>query len=1076
MIHADKISPLFWIRLNLKLFLVNDRGSQMPNLWGLCKANLQPVRRQLWNEILTLMDNNPGSWCCMGDFNVVLGANECRGSTLPSRLPCDEFKSFSENADLTHILTRGAEFTWTNKRRGVAHTEKRLDRSICNDHWLSMWTHTSCCTLPRSCSDHHPLLLYCSTNSASRMEELAQQELLGALSMEEAFWMEKSRFKWHTSGDRNTSFFHKVTKVRQTTKSMSLLKHGDNILTEPQDIASHVLSYYSGMYACPNNITPNNLIQSVVPNLVSMGDNIMLTLAPTSEEIRAAVFTMNGDGAPGPDGFGGCFYQNFWEIVASDVYKSVSQFFLRDWLLPNLNSNSVVLIPKSPSVDRIEDFRPIALANFQFKVITKVLAERLVVIAPKIISTNQRGFIKQRHIQDCLCIASKAVNLLDHKVFGGNLAIKLDIKKAFDTWDWKFLLDIYQPLALATSVRQGDPLSPLLFCIVEYVLSRGISNLLSEGKTSTISGPRRLQTTSHVLYVDDILIFCKGIKRELMALTELIKNYAHASGKVINQDKCKFYTSTNSARKILNLTAWLGFSAGCLPVSYLGVPLFKGKPRRIHLQPIADRIVNKLTKWKGSFLSIMGRVELVKTIIHSMMLYSFQVYTWPAQLLKHMDNCIRNFIWSGDIKVCKLVTMAWHEVCMPTIEGGLGLRSLAAINKAALLKLSWDMLSSPQDWSYQLLEGQLARNPLVDSLEIPASIHDSLSAIVADFIIHSKWIIPTWMSVFHPQILDYIAKINISDSSMHDRLIWKNTGDGLLTMKAAFECFCPPTTRPQWCKTVWSNCIPPSKSFTFWRLHKNRMPTDENLQRRGMSVVSICTMCLASQETSDHLFLKCHFAVTLWNWLSCSLNTYIDTNSTASILQVCFKSWSPQVKEVVVAAIINIVSAIWYCRNKARFDDAKTTTSKAISRIIRETSLFGNTSKLYSNPSLQKLVFLKMLKVDINHYKALAIVEVIWLSPSLGWTKINTDGAAHGSPGHAGGGGIFRDNEGAIQSCFATYYGVHDSLYAELLSAIIAIEIAVFKGWKDIWLQCDSAIVVDIFNGKFKPPWKLIQK
>lgn len=118
-----------------------------------------------------------------------------------------------------------------------------------------------------------------------------------------------------------------------------------------------------------------------------------------------------------------------------------------------MNSNLVVLIPKTKGAEKIEDFRSIALANFQFKIITKVLANRLALIDPKIISHQQRGFIRERHIHECICKAAETINLLDYKTFGGNLALKLDIKKDLDTLDWDFLIKMLQAFGFNEKFR-----------------------------------------------------------------------------------------------------------------------------------------------------------------------------------------------------------------------------------------------------------------------------------------------------------------------------------------------------------------------------------------------------------------------------------------------------------------------------------------------------------------------------------------------------------------------------------------------------------------------------------------------
>jgi hypothetical protein len=158
--------------------------------------------------------------------------------------------------------------------------------------------------------------------------------------------------------------------------------------------------------------------------------------------MKNAVFSLNKDSAPGPDGVGAFFYQSYWAIIHQDVVNDVLQFFISGWIMPNYNSNTLILIPKTSNVDSIDQFRPIALANFKFKIISKVLADRLANIMPTIISKKQRGFIQGRNIEDCICLASEAIILLNKKAFGGNVALKIDISKAFDTLDWSFLLKV----------------------------------------------------------------------------------------------------------------------------------------------------------------------------------------------------------------------------------------------------------------------------------------------------------------------------------------------------------------------------------------------------------------------------------------------------------------------------------------------------------------------------------------------------------------------------------------------------------------------------------------------------------
>jgi hypothetical protein len=88
----------------------------------------------------------------------------------------------------------------------------------------------------------------------------------------------------------------------------------------------------------------------------------------------------------------------------------------------------------------------------------------------------------------------------------------------------------------------------------------------------------------------------------------------------------------------------LNFKIGSIPFNYLGVPIYKGKPKTSYLHPIADKIKLKLSAWKTSLLTMAGRVQLVKAIIQSMIIYNITLYSWPVSLIKEVERNIRNFV------------------------------------------------------------------------------------------------------------------------------------------------------------------------------------------------------------------------------------------------------------------------------------------------------------------------------------------------------------------------------------------------------------------------------------------------
>jgi hypothetical protein len=174
------------------------------------------------------------------------------------------------------------------------------------------------------------------------------------------------------------------------------------------------------------------LIEIALPN----GPYISLCLIPDEKEIFLAISDLGLNKAPGPDGMTGLFYKSYWPIVKESVVNSVQSFFRGGFLLKEFNHTNIALIPKIDNPHLVHHFRPISLINFNYKIISKILSNRLKPILHKIISPSQFAFLKRRSIHDNIILAHEVFHSMKQKKGnGGLMALKLDMQKAFDSME-----------------------------------------------------------------------------------------------------------------------------------------------------------------------------------------------------------------------------------------------------------------------------------------------------------------------------------------------------------------------------------------------------------------------------------------------------------------------------------------------------------------------------------------------------------------------------------------------------------------------------------------------------------------
>lgn len=234
------------------------------------------------------------------------------------------------------------------------------------------------------------------TKDELEKEAKLQQSFHKACLVEEEYWRLKSRSLWLKSSDKNSSFFHKQTQARKGCNSITEIKEENCMLKDFVSIKKVASEHFEKLYREDRGAGQNDILLDAVPSLITSKMNQTLEGKITQTEVREALFTMDPDKAPGPDGFTPRFLQICWQIVEKEFFKMIQKSQDCQKIGGCTNSAFLTLIPKEKGANSFSRFRPISLCNIGYKVITKVIANRLKRILPKIIPDNQGGFIHGR--------------------------------------------------------------------------------------------------------------------------------------------------------------------------------------------------------------------------------------------------------------------------------------------------------------------------------------------------------------------------------------------------------------------------------------------------------------------------------------------------------------------------------------------------------------------------------------------------------------------------------------------------------------------------------------------------------
>ncbi|VFQ85192.1 unnamed protein product, partial [Cuscuta campestris] len=331
-------------------------------------------------------------------------------------------------------------FPTTGGMRGMANKLQAMKKALKTWNKLVFGnTHSNLIAAEEAASQSQADFELNPTEQNREAMQQANAKFILATNLEVQYWKQKANIKWMDKGDSNSKLFQAFVKGKRKKLTIShIIGSNGKGYYNLDDIKKEAVSYFTNTFKKTHHPSVDPILP-LIPLVLSQEDNSSFSSLPTLEEVKQAVWDLDDTSVGGPDGFNGKFFKTTWDTIKLDVLSASQEFFLGVPIPKAYGSTLLTLIPKTENSKKFDNFRPISLSTFMSKINTKLLANRLSIFLPKLLSPEQAAFQKGKSIDDHVLMAEEAIHLLDKKVFGSNLILKIDMAKAFDRLDWDYL-------------------------------------------------------------------------------------------------------------------------------------------------------------------------------------------------------------------------------------------------------------------------------------------------------------------------------------------------------------------------------------------------------------------------------------------------------------------------------------------------------------------------------------------------------------------------------------------------------------------------------------------------------------
>lgn len=523
--------------------------------------------------------------------------------------------------------------------------------------------------------------------------------------------------------------FHSFATGRKKSNSIPFLETEDGRRVDSKEgMSTVIMNYFLKVFGEINRTEVD--ISRISPRRVNEEQNRDLTKEVTFDESFMAINQMHPDKASGPDGLNPVFYQNFWNIMGAEIFNCCKKWLNGEAFPADLNCTNVVLIPKKKGACRMKDLRPIALCNVLYKIMAKVLSNRLKQVLPELISEKQSAFLPERSITDNVIVAFEVVHHMRRgRVKGdGEVALKLDISKAYDRVKWSYLRsrmfsmgfckkwvdwimrcvttvsyniclngELIGPIYPKRGLRQEDPLSPYLFLLCVEGLSNAIDEAEASGGLHGSHICEGAPEVSHLLFADDSFLFFKATSQEACRVKNILATYEELSGQSVNFQKSGVLFSSNVRRdKQIELSDILEVHNDINDGSYLGLPSLVRRSKKRVFGFIKERVCKRVQSWESKPVSRAGKLVLVKNVGQAIPSYAMSCFLLPKTLFQEVERVLNRYWWkSGGNQSRGITWLSWRAMSMSKSQCGMGFRYMYGFNIALLGKQVWRCITKP---------------------------------------------------------------------------------------------------------------------------------------------------------------------------------------------------------------------------------------------------------------------------------------------------------------------------------------------------------------------------------------------